>query len=135
MRGMIIDESQTSELPVVKETSESSYSRFGSYVSKLAVGVLRLRRVQVALTTILVSLLIMGFPQLQDLGDDLLMLMAAILMVALGGYSMGDALQNGQADSEMDVTLDEIVDDLGIQLAQRDEAIEEVVDVRREEAR
>ncbi|GAB5492705.1 MAG: hypothetical protein Phog2KO_29200 [Phototrophicaceae bacterium] len=70
---------------------------------------------QVALTTILVSVLVLWFPNLETMHDDLLLIVAAILMVALGGYSVGDALNYGKPDSEpLDDLLDHVADDLGL---------------------
>ncbi|GAB5494689.1 MAG: hypothetical protein Phog2KO_49040 [Phototrophicaceae bacterium] len=73
-----------------------------------------MRRVQVALTTILVSVLILWMPSLADFHEELLLLVAAILMIALGGYSVGDALEHGRPSKNMEDLLDTIADDLGI---------------------
>ena len=87
------------------------------YLRCVILGVLRLRRVQLALTTILVSLLIMGFPHLEVLREQLLMLIAAILMVALGGYTVTDALYHGRPDPEqLDDLLETLVDELGVEV-------------------
>lgn len=109
------DDCQIAESYDENSSPEALHISIWSYVSKIAIGVLRLRRAQLALTTILVSLLIMYFPNLESLRDDLLMLMTAILMVALGGYSMTDALYHGQADNErLEDLLEAVADELGV---------------------
>ena len=94
---------------------QSRLHRIWEYLSYVLIGVLSLRRVQVALTTILVSVLILWMPSLADFHEELLLLVAAILMIALGGYSVGDALEHGRPNPEsMEDLLDTIADDLGI---------------------
>ena len=93
----------------------SRLHRLWDYLSYVLIGVLSLRRVQVALTTILVSVLILWMPSLADFHEELLLLVAAILMIALGGYTVGDALEPGRPSPEsMEDLLDTIADDLGI---------------------
>ena len=88
------------------------------YVLCLIQGVLRLKRVQLSLATILVTLLIMSFPALEALRDDLMIVIVGILMVALGGYSVGDAISNGHDENyeRMEDLLEEIADELGIEV-------------------
>ena len=88
------------------------------YALCLIQGVLRLKRVQLSLATILVTLLIMWFPALEALRDDLMILIIGILMVALGGYSVGDAISNGHDETyeRMEDLLEEIADELGIEV-------------------
>jgi hypothetical protein len=110
-----------SQEPLAKEPV-SILQAVKAYLLCLVKGVLRLRRVQFSLATILVSLLIMNFPALESLGDDLMLLIVAILMVGLGGYSVGDALSNGQPEYErLEELLEAVADDLGVEV---DEAVE-----------
>lgn len=87
------------------------------YLLCLIQGVLRLKRVQLSLATIVVTLLIMSFPALESLREHLMVVIVAVLMVALGGYSVGDAISNGHEDYErMEDLLEEIADELGIEV-------------------
>jgi len=125
------DNCQIAQVDEEQSASRTGLIRIRSSVSKVAIGVLRLRRVQVALTTIVVSLLIMWFPDLEGLRDDLLMLMAGILMVALGGYSVSDALYHGQPDNErLEDLLEAVADELGVDVEALDDELEEVQDAQ-----
>ena len=105
----------TSEIPV----SMTRREKVLAYLQQVTVGVLRLRRVQVALTTIVVTLLIMVFPHLESLRQQLLMLVAAILMVALGGYTVTDAYTNGIADpARLEELLEAVADELGVEMTE-----------------
>lgn len=98
------------------------------YLLCIAKGVLRLRRVQLSLATIVVTLLIMSFPVLENLRDDLMVVIVAILMMALGGYSVGDALSNGHDNYErLEDLLEAVADELGVEIDEpAEEPIEEV---------
>jgi hypothetical protein len=95
---------------------------------RVLLGTLRLRRVQVALVTMLVTLLIFWFPMLEGLREQLLMLVAAFLMVALGGYTVNDAYSNGHENPKQE-RLEELLEDLVEELSQEhlvaSQAIEE----------
>ena len=125
------DDCQTPEFPENEKASKPIVVLIWQYISRVTIGVLRLRRVQLALTTIIVSLLIMWFPHLEGLRDDLLMLMAAILMVAVGGYSVTDAFYHGQPDTEhLEDLLEAVADELGIDVDALEEHVEEVQDAK-----
>jgi hypothetical protein len=110
--------------------SEATSAEKLSFPSKLVLnsrrillGTLRLRRVQVALVTILVTLLIVGFPMLESLREQLLMIFAAVLMVALGGYTVNDAFSNGHEEPPQE-RLEALLEDLVEELRQDDELTE-----------
>lgn len=121
--------SDNCRIPEVSEeqpVSQPLLIRIWRYVSKVSIGILHLRRVQMALTTIVVSLLILWFPDLEALQDDLLMLVAGILMVALGGYSVSDALHNGQPENErLEDLLEAVADELGVDVDTGEDGAEE----------
>ena len=95
-----------------KSGSERFYRKTRLYLFSVVTGVLRLRRVQVSLTLIIVSMLILAFPGLAALREELLLLIAASLMVALGGYSLEEALQEGsEGMSDIEADLEEMLDD------------------------
>lgn len=98
------------------------------YLFCIAKGVLRLHRVQLSLATIVVTLLVMSFPALESLRDDLMVVIVAILMMGLGGYSVGDALSNGHEDYErLEDLLEAVADELGVEVDEpEDEPIEEL---------
>jgi hypothetical protein len=95
---------------------------------RIVLGVLRLRRVQVALVTIVVTLLVFWFPMLESLREQLLMVFAAVMMVALGGYTVNDALLNGEENPQqerLEALLEDLVEELQEQTQERRPEVEE----------
>jgi hypothetical protein len=84
------------QFEVETAASRNLWQRIAHKLRCLLLGILRLRRVQMALVTIFVTLLTFYFPMLERLREDLLMVFASLLMLALGGYTVNDALNNGQ---------------------------------------
>lgn len=107
------------KVPVV-----SVWCRLAANSRRILLGTLRLRRVQMALVTMLVTLLIFWFPMLERLREDLLMLVAAFLMVALGGYTVNDAYSNGHEDPQQE-RLEALLEDLVDELSQEHRAAQE----------
>lgn len=99
---------------------------------RILLGVLRLRRVQLALVTILVTLLIVCFPMLESLREQLLMVFAAVLMVALGGYTVNDAYSNGHEEAKQE-RLEELLGDLVYEMSLERQAVEEALAEEAEE--
>jgi hypothetical protein len=95
---------------------------------RILLGTLRLRRVQVALVTMIVTLLIFWFPMLEGLREQLLMLFAAFLMVALGGYTVNDAYSNGHEDPKqerLEALLEDLVEEMSLERQAVEEALKE----------
>lgn len=82
---------------------------------------LKSRRVVVALVSLLVSLLILAFPELDTIQHELLTLILSLAMMLIGGYSLEDAASAARSTPPpeawqeelrelVNVVLDEVLD-------------------------
>jgi membrane protein implicated in regulation of membrane protease activity len=57
---------------------------------------LKSRRVLIALSALIVGLLVMALPELQPVQDQILVLVIALALAVIGGYSVEDAARAGR---------------------------------------
>jgi hypothetical protein len=90
-------------------------------MSERLLRALRSRKVIVALATLLVSILVLAVPELEELREEILTLLIALGLVLIGGNGLADAVRNARdREQSIPVMRDDDSDEQAIPIDKRE---------------